>query len=446
MTLETITTNLDEAMDQPSLLHRASQKCLRVLRKASMREKSRPDDKSSTSGRSLASKSSFRSSFSTSSLFTTKTIEEDRMTLDRPIAEEPIREEVSCDGSNLNENPADEEFMQQASSNAPRKEHHQGQSTFFRQLPPEIRHQIYRHFWVSAGVERHAFLRNRKLLFSPCITDHEAPDERQIGVAKDFQKSSSTAEVQPHPKWFKRMTSPWCNHWKCERLWEDIRDGREVDGNKKQAYMSLLLSCKRIYDESIESFREAKTLTITDGQTLHRILRWPRPKYLHQARRLNISLRHDSGNFLYLNGASMWHILSEQESCQAESIYLWLDADCPVTRRLLPEFRELYNCVPPSIAARLTIDFPCDAEDGFWAWEDGVEVESREGGGQLERLGPLVPEFQVVARGRQKFNETSAGYVSCVDRGSPRRRVLRASNPFEDILLYGRGFVDGSYV
>ncbi|KAI3547801.1 hypothetical protein CSPX01_03378 [Colletotrichum filicis] len=320
-----------------------------------MREKSRPDDKSSTSARSLASRSSFRSSFSTSSLFTTKTIEEDRMTLDRPIAEEPIREEVSCDGNNLNENPADEEFMQQA--------------------------------------------------------NHEAPDERQIGVAKDFQKSSSTAEVQPHPKWFKRMTSPWCNHWKCERLWEDIRDGREVDGNKKQAYMSLLLSCKRIYDESIESFREAKTLTITDGQTLHRILRWPRPRYLHQARRLNISLRHDSGNFLYLNGASMWHILSEQESCQAESIYLWLDADCPVTRRLLPEFRELYNCVPPSVAARLTIDFPCDAEDGFWAWEDGVEVESREGGGQLERLGPLVPEFQVVARGRQRFNETSAGYL-----------------------------------
>ncbi|KAL2882237.1 hypothetical protein SGCOL_002506 [Colletotrichum sp. CLE4] len=369
------------------------------------------------------------------------------MALDQPIAEEPIKEEVSSsDGNAMKEEPVDEEFTQ-ASPRAPRKEHHQGQSTFFRQLPPEIRNQIYRHFWVSAGVERHAFLRNRKLLFSPCITDHEAPDERQIGVAKDFEKSSSTAEVQPHPKWFKRMTSPWCNHWKCERLWEDIRDGREVDGNKTQAYMSLLLSCKRIYNESIESFREAKTLTITDGQTLHRILRWPRPKYLHQARRLNISLRHDSGNFLYLNGASMWHILSEQDSCVAESIYLWLDAECPVTRRLLPEFRELFNCVPASVAARLTVDFPCDAEDGFWAWEDGTEIEGQEGGGgKVKRLGPLVPEFRVVARGMQRFNETSAGYVSCVDRGKPRRRVLRASNPFEDILLYGRGFVDGSYV
>ncbi|OHE91146.1 hypothetical protein CORC01_13557 [Colletotrichum orchidophilum] len=444
MTPENGILSLDEAVSRPSLLHRASKKCLRVLRKASVREMTRPDDKSSISGRSSASRSSFRSSFSKSSLFTTRTVEEDDyMALDQPLTEEPIKEEAGSDGNTMSEEPNNEEFTQQRSSVEPRKEHHQGQSSFFRQMPPEIRHQIYQHFWVSAGVQRHAFLSDRKLLFSPCVTDHEAPDERQIGVAKDFETSSSTAEVQPHPKWFKRMTSPWCNHWKCERLWEDIRDGREIDGNKKQAYMSLLLSCKRIYNESVESFRDAQTLTITDGQTLHRILRWPRPKYLNQARRFNISLREDSGNFLYLNGASLWHTLSDPDSCPAERIYLWLDAECPVTRRLLPEFRELFSSVPNAVAPRLTIDFPCDAEDGFWAWEE-VDVEGPHG--DVKRLAPLVPKFTVVARGRQRFNETSSGYVSSVDRGRPRRRLLRSSNPFEDILLYGRGFVDGSYV
>ncbi|GKT84326.1 hypothetical protein Ct61P_02176 [Colletotrichum tofieldiae] len=86
----------------------------------------------------------------------------------------------------------------------------------------------------------------------------------------------------------------------------------------------------------------------------------------------------DSGNYLYLNGASLWHILSEQDF-KVSRVYLWLDAECPVTRRLLTEFRELVNCIPSSMAPRLTIDFPCDAEDGFWAWDE-VEVETEDNG------------------------------------------------------------------
>ncbi|GKT79753.1 hypothetical protein ColTof4_12176 [Colletotrichum tofieldiae] len=318
---------------------------------------------------------------------------------------------------------------------------------YFPRLPAEIRHQIYREFWVVAGVERHLFLHNRKLMHSPCITDHTAPDERQIGVAKAFATSCSDAEVQPHPEWYKRMTSKWCNHWKCERLWEDVRDGKEIDAHKTASYMSLLLSCKWIYGECHETFKEYKTVTITDGQTLQRVFHCPRPSYLYEATYINISLRGDSGNYLYLNGASLWHILSEQDF-KVSRVYLWLDAECPVTRRLLTEFRELVNCIPSSMAPRLTIDFPCDAEDGFWAWDE-VEVETEDngcGGGRTKKLERLVPEFTVVARGRQRFNETSGGYISNVDRGRPRRKVLRASNPFEDVLLYGRGFHDDAYV
>ncbi|OHW98215.1 hypothetical protein CSPAE12_02997 [Colletotrichum incanum] len=404
-------------MGRPNLMHRASQKCLKGLRRTLSRDKTRPDDKSSISGRSSTS----WSSFSTNSLFTTKNGEEDEcMVVDETIPEDPE-----------NDTPV----LQL------------DQFHYFPQLPPEIRQQIYREFWVVAGVERHVFLHNRKLMYSPCITDHTAPDERQIGVAKAFEQSGSDAEVQPHPEWYERMTSKWCNHWKCERLWEDVRDGKAVDAHKTASYMSLLLSCKWIYGECNETFKEYKTVTITDGQTLQRIFHCPRPSYLYEATYINISLREDSGNYLYLNGASLWHILSERDF-KVSRVYLWLDAECPVTRRLLTEFRELVNCVPSSMAPRLTIDFPCDAEDGFWAWDE-VEVETQNcgcGGGGTKKLEKLVPEFTVVARGRQRFNETSGGYVSNVDRGRPRRKVLRASNPFEDVLLYGRGFHDDSYV
>ncbi|WDK12752.1 hypothetical protein CGRA01v4_04033 [Colletotrichum graminicola] len=320
---------------------------------------------------------------------------------------------------------------------------------YFSQLPPEIRELIYREFWAVAGVKRHMFLHEHKTTYSPCITDHTAPDERQIGVAKAFEESGSDAKVQLHPEWYKRMTSKWCNHWRCERLWEDVRDGRKIDAHKTQSYMSLLLSCKWIYQECHSTLKEYKTLTITDSKALQRIFRSPPVAYLYEATYINISLREDSGSWLYLNGGSLWHILSEH-GCKMTRTYLWLDAECPVTRRLLTEYRELFSNVPSAMARRLTVDLPCDAHDGFWAWGE-VEMEKKNGsaGGYrdhgTEWLTPLVPKFAVVARGRQRYNETSGGYVSSVDQGRPKRRVLRASNPFEDVLLYGREFLETAH-
>ncbi|OLN86957.1 hypothetical protein CCHL11_04520 [Colletotrichum chlorophyti] len=396
-------------MSRPNIVRRTSRRWLMGLRRTLSGDKTHKDDGSSISG-----KSERRSSFSTTSLFTAKTVEDEEHTiLEDAIPEDPEPEtDLYC----------------------------QWQSQLFRRLPFEIRAQIYTEVWVASGVERHALIHNRRLTYSPCITDHEAPDDRQIGVAKDWDWSKDS-DVQSHPIWFKRMTSKWCNHWKCERLWEDIRDGREVDFHRTHSYLSLLLSCKRIYDESKDSFQQHKTLIITDGLTLHRVLKWPRPRHFMEATYIKLALREESGNFLYLNGASLWHILAESD-LKVEGIHLWLDAECPVTRRLLTEFRELYNCVPDSLTQKLTISFPCEADDGFWAWG---EVEAQQSNGTVELLDPMEVNFIAVARGRQRFNETTGGYISKEPRGKPKRRVLRASNPFEDILLYGRGFYDDSY-
>ncbi|KAK2031030.1 hypothetical protein LX32DRAFT_637537 [Colletotrichum zoysiae] len=342
----------------------------------------------------------------------------------------------------------DEATPKDSKDDTPAQQPHQFH--YFSKLPPEIRVQIYQEFWAVAGVKRHVFLHNYEITYSPCITDHTAPDERQIGVAKAFKESGSEAEVQLHPEWYKRMTSKWCNHWRCERLWEEVRDGKKIDAHKTQSYMSLLLSCRWIYRECHWTFKEHKTLTITDGKTLQRIFQRSPIPYLYEATYINISLREDSGNWLYLNGSSMWYILSEH-GCKMTRTYLWLDAECPVTRRMLTEFRDLFNKVPSAMARRLTVDLPCDAHDGFWAWDE-VERETKKGsaGGYRDRetewLAPLVPEFAVVARGRQRFNETSGGYVSSADQARPKRRVLRASNPFEDVLLYGTEFLDTRHV
>ncbi|TDZ65201.1 hypothetical protein CTRI78_v003569 [Colletotrichum trifolii] len=290
-------------------------------------------------------------------------------------------------------------------------DYHQSKSNFFQKLPPEVRDQIYQEFWNVTGVKRHVFLVNRQLKYSPCITSHEAPDDRQVGIARDFAPYPSVQEL---PKWFDRLISPWCNHWRCGELWEDIQAGRETDYNRgqEQAFMSLLLSCKKVYDESIESFRESKVLNITDRNTLQRLIRPSRPRYFTEARYINISLRDDTGNWLYLNGGSLWYILGEVEIA-ARRIYLWLDAECPITRRLLPEFRDLYVHIPDSVAPRLVVDFPCDAGVGFWAWGQ-VEMDTSTGGrygGGIEVLDAFVPKFRVVARGRPRFYETSGGFA-----------------------------------
>ncbi|KAK1837910.1 hypothetical protein CCHR01_19468 [Colletotrichum chrysophilum] len=213
-----------------------------------------------------------------------------------------------------------------------------GTSHLFRRLPPEIREQIYKEFWIACGLERHAFIEDGVTRYSPCVTNHEAPDERRLGLARGFAKSPE------------------------------------------------------------------------------RVLKYPRPRYVSDARTINISLRENSGNWLYLNGGSVWHTLAAKDT-NASRVYVWLDAECPLTRRLLPEFRALWEGAPAEIAPKLTVDFPCDAEDGFCAWG---EVDVREqnvcsgggGWGAVERQGPIVPRFEVVGRGRQRFNETSCGPIA----------------------------------
>ncbi|KAH7368798.1 hypothetical protein B0T11DRAFT_67441 [Plectosphaerella cucumerina] len=377
--------------------------------------------------------------------------------------------------------------------------HHQSQSSFFRRLPPEIREQIYIQYWLSAGIDRHVFLQDGEFCFAPCVVDHDDPvDECQVALAREFPQSGPP--VQRHIKWFRRMTSLWCNHWRCEEaLRRSIRrqqrqKQRDEDEDEERpasqgrpdklvTCLPLLLACKRLYQESLPSLKRYTSLTITDKDTAHALLikrRSPIPSrngarhpifaFLPHIQTLNISLRHDGPDFLWMHSAALWAALSARSLPGLRRISLWLDGWEPVSRRLIPQFRDLWANVPPAVARKLSVSFPC-AADGLWAWDDvavrvagtgnGIHPDhlahwTPDGGGAHDyppvtvlMLPPLVPEFQVVLRGWEAYTANSSGWIArnaVVGRGGAGPKALLASmNPFEDLKLYGRGFFDPFY-
>ncbi|KAM0328729.1 hypothetical protein ACHAQA_005142 [Verticillium albo-atrum] len=341
------------------------------------------------------------------------------------------------------------------------------QSPFFRKLPLEIREQIYAEFWQCAGLNRHVYLEDDDFRFAICQTDHDAAEDScQTGLAHDFYPEPM---VQRHPKWYDRMTSPWCNHWKCE---EAMRQKRKPGSGAKEARddiltcLPLLLSCQRIYMESIPSLHKSTTLTITDKDTLHAIFirrhsrtTHPVHAFLPRIRTLNIALRAGAPDFLQVHGPALWRALAPSALPSLRRISVWLDGHEPIQRRLLPQFRDLWTHVPGPVARKLTVSLPVGA-DGLWAWGE-VEVRPWSGSSgssathpgraagipALETLPAFKPEFEVVLRGWQAYTETSAGWVSRGGgaQGPGARRVLAPGNPFEDLKLYGRGWFDDFY-
>ncbi|RXG44494.1 hypothetical protein VDGE_08151 [Verticillium dahliae] len=313
--------------------------------------------------------------------------------------------------------------------------HNQGQSSFFRKLPLEVRQQIFAEFWQCAGLNRHVYLEDGDFRFALCETDHDSTDDAcQTGLAHDFYPQP---RVQNHPKWYGRMTSSWCNHWKCQESMCQRRTPNS-SGEEKQDGLSscipLLLSCQRIYIESLPSLHKSATLTITDKSTLyalfirrHRCAIHPVYAFLPRLRTLNIALRAGAPDFLYIHGPALWRALAPATLPALRRISLWLDGHEPIQRRLLPQFRDLWTRIPPSIAHKLSVSLPV-GPDGLWAWDE-VEVRpwcsgSTGGTGSgVVLLPPFTPEFRVVLRGWQAFTETSAGWIS---RGGRRPGAGRA--------------------
>lgn len=105
-------------------------------------------------------------------------------------------------------------------------------------LPIEVRRQIYEATWEAAGSTRHVYIKDGRYTHTTCITDHDAPDERQIELSKIFKLGSTFLD---DPTWSRRLLSSWVNHWRCEEA------AAAQDTPVPTPFLALLLCCKRMY-------------------------------------------------------------------------------------------------------------------------------------------------------------------------------------------------------
>ncbi|RYP58133.1 hypothetical protein DL769_009090 [Monosporascus sp. CRB-8-3] len=216
--------------------------------------------------------------------------------------------------------------------------HPQTQCAFVHRLPREIRNAIYLELWRSCGLRQHILWHSdeadRHFCRWPCAMEYEVQDELQ----RDIEELRSQLEVplgqelrpDRHEKirlYCRRLQSPWMNHWPCgERAEKEHglaairspstatiicwRKNRESERNRpwSSAYIPMLLSCKLISAECLQSIYESTTFIFTDFPALqmffgycelHPVVKtWPKlgitpPAFFKYARSLELSLSPD---------------------------------------------------------------------------------------------------------------------------------------------------------
>lgn len=115
----------------------------------------------------------------------------------------------------------------------------QRQSILLR-LPIEVRQRIYDKAFEEAGLTQHIYVKEGRYAHTPCITDHDAPDERQAEIQRIYPVEETCLT---NPVWSRRLLSSWVNHWRCEEAaMEAATDGSPTP----TVFMSLLLTCKQV--------------------------------------------------------------------------------------------------------------------------------------------------------------------------------------------------------
>lgn len=120
----------------------------------------------------------------------------------------------------------------------------QAKCLFFR-LPVEIRELIYNEIWRTAGLRQHILIRNGYYTHIRCITDHNAPDERQVEVGRLWgtEIRPFTQGLPSNGLWNRRLNSGWSNHWKCEERAASRSSSTVLD---PAPFLPMLLVCKQM--------------------------------------------------------------------------------------------------------------------------------------------------------------------------------------------------------
>ncbi|KAM0332534.1 hypothetical protein ACHAQA_002817 [Verticillium albo-atrum] len=261
----------------------------------------------------------------------------------------------------------------------------QTESPFITSLPRDVRDAIYLELWSTSGLRQHILFHSyeqnwnaRHFCRWACTTKFELRSSLQ----RDIEQLRSdlnvplgediTGDQDPRAVVYgRRLQSPWLNHWACgERAdrehgfdairsfntsrfcWKMNRADGERAAPTPSAYIPMLLSCKVISAECLQSIYESTTFVFTDMKTIqmffgycamHPIMQaWPKhgitpPAFYKHARRFELSLfptfpldlqcaqmdlpglekRHEVYDFHWLQ-------LNRFENLQ--NVYIWIEA------------------------------------------------------------------------------------------------------------------------
>ncbi|KAF5006784.1 hypothetical protein FDECE_6838 [Fusarium decemcellulare] len=165
------------------------------------------------------------------------------------------------------------------------------ESDFITRLPREVRDGIYLELWRSCGLRQHIvwhddqadrikshFCRWR------CTTPFQVEDKLQEDIdALRIQLGVSLGDSFSNKTYASRLYSAWRNHWACGERVEDVYggDGDVLESTSRKhcwirrglaprglstwsPFLSMLLSCKIISSECLESIYKSITFIFTD--------------------------------------------------------------------------------------------------------------------------------------------------------------------------------------
>ncbi|KAL7629853.1 hypothetical protein AAE478_001376 [Parahypoxylon ruwenzoriense] len=168
-------------------------------------------------------------------------------------------------------------------------------SSFFRDIPIEIRKMIYGLTWEVPYEDRYHSPRGRHIHFQDghwsntrCVMFEEDEDLDSI------QKNSKGNLIM----WQERLSSTWgIRHWRCEERIQHKRN-KSVD---RTNFMSMMLVCKRMFPEIVESIFESHQFLFNDLFSAHRFFIYSPSPYVSHIRNLDLSLNlafHDYAPFI----------------------------------------------------------------------------------------------------------------------------------------------------
>ncbi|KAF4938575.1 hypothetical protein CGCF245_v004408 [Colletotrichum fructicola] len=257
----------------------------------------------------------------------------------------------------------------------------QTQSAFVSCLPREVRDAVYFQLWRSCGLRQHILwhgaAEEKHFCRWSCTTEYQVEDElqRDIETMRDQLGVSLDQEIvrdrhDNAPRYCRRLQSPWMNHWLCgERAFEKhgisaIRGSstttlvcwkteRKTTPHRpwETAYIPMLLSCKVISTECLQSMYESTTFIFTDLPTvqmffgacaIHPAMKTTKtgvtpPAFFKHARSLELSLSPDFPALLMCANYDLpgiprrhdvydFHWLRFDKFKNLQNVYIWIAA------------------------------------------------------------------------------------------------------------------------